>query len=639
MKNFFKYSMLIVIVLSCFFALLGCDTPADPTPTLCEHDYEGHVAIEATCDQDGAMLYSCQLCGDIYSETIPATGHSYSDDWSWDDDSHWHNANCEHTDLKDDYDFHDWDDGEVITAPGCTTDGTKLYTCEICGAYRTEPISATGHTYGTTWEHDQDSHWLCATCQHDTEIGSEGAHDWEEVRVLVAPTCLNEGVMLWQCSVCERPDERPIEATGHSYSEEYSSNVEKHWLESTCGCDVVDEEADHSFDRNGLCTVCNASRVYSVGLQFTLSPDGEYYVLSGRGTCEEQDIIVPATYKDLPVKAVADGAFENDYNIITLSLPGSIEVIGQSAFEDARMLESVTLSEGLLNVKDSAFRGATIREIVIPDSVTTIGEYAFANISYESMDVATIGSGVTSIGEFAFIARTVNYNAIEVTEYERAFVDVETINVGQYVRVLPDNFCNSGEELEHVNFYANSELERIGEKAFLYCVKLYHIEIPAGVTYIGEMAFADCAKLIDVKNDSSVTARIGETDAGSLAKYARNLYSSTYGATKLVYNGDFVTYEDGDDKIFIAYHGTDTSVTIPDGTTEIYHYAMLYSDVQEIIIPDGVTKIDASAFSRCYALTEVSIPDTVTEIGGGMHRQIRSHRKEGSHRKGTPGMD
>ena len=43
----------------------------------CEHNYESEVTTEATCTEDGVITYTCTECGDIYTETITATGHSY----------------------------------------------------------------------------------------------------------------------------------------------------------------------------------------------------------------------------------------------------------------------------------------------------------------------------------------------------------------------------------------------------------------------------------------------------------------------------------------------------------------------------------------------------------------------------------
>ena len=77
------------------------------------HSYTSKVTKPATCTEDGVRTYTCE-CGDSYTETIPATGHNYSD--------------------------------FVVTKPAtCTEDGVKAKTCANCNDKITETIPATGH--------------------------------------------------------------------------------------------------------------------------------------------------------------------------------------------------------------------------------------------------------------------------------------------------------------------------------------------------------------------------------------------------------------------------------------------------------------------------------------------------------------
>ncbi|MCD7786028.1 MAG: carbohydrate-binding domain-containing protein [Oscillospiraceae bacterium] len=81
------------------------------------HSYTSSVTTEATCTNDGVMTYTC-TCGDSYTETIPATGHSYVG---------------------------------VVTAPTCTEKGFTTYTCSVCGdSYVADETEALGHKYEAT---------------------------------------------------------------------------------------------------------------------------------------------------------------------------------------------------------------------------------------------------------------------------------------------------------------------------------------------------------------------------------------------------------------------------------------------------------------------------------------------------------
>ena len=59
---------------------------------------EGEIITPAGCTQAGEKEYTCTVCGRTKTETLPAAGHTYSDEWSYDGAYHWHAATCEHTD-------------------------------------------------------------------------------------------------------------------------------------------------------------------------------------------------------------------------------------------------------------------------------------------------------------------------------------------------------------------------------------------------------------------------------------------------------------------------------------------------------------------------------------------------------------
>lgn len=88
---------------------------AEPVHT---HSYTSSVTKEATCDTNGTKTYVCS-CGDSYTESIKATGHTY-------------------------------DGGKVVKEATCTEAGGKVFTCTKCGAVYTEAISAHGHNNVTT---------------------------------------------------------------------------------------------------------------------------------------------------------------------------------------------------------------------------------------------------------------------------------------------------------------------------------------------------------------------------------------------------------------------------------------------------------------------------------------------------------
>lgn len=247
------------------------------------------------------------------------------------------------------------------------------------------------------------------------EEASPHEHDYGEWAVVEQATCTADGLERREC-YCGQSEERIISALGHDY---------------------VD----------GACSVCgDVELVGTEGLEYTLSGDGSYYILSGQGTAEG-DIVVSSSIDGVPVKQIADGAFAGtspedmsssgvtvaplspNTSITSVVIPGSVEYIGDRAFYMCTALSSITLGNGVKHIGDEAFAGYVqssalsstiivsacsrevaparyvtsnnaLTELVIPDSVEYIGYRAFYFCS--ALTSVTIGEGVTSIGDEAF---------------------------------------------------------------------------------------------------------------------------------------------------------------------------------------------------------------------------------------------
>ena len=118
---------------------------------------------KATCTEKA----KCAVCGEEYGDVL---GHDFTTSWTHDDNEHW--KQCSRCDAKDDVSPHTWDNGTVTTAPTCTKAGERTYTCTECGATKTEPIDATGHSWKQEWNSDETHHW------HECANGCEFARYW-----------------------------------------------------------------------------------------------------------------------------------------------------------------------------------------------------------------------------------------------------------------------------------------------------------------------------------------------------------------------------------------------------------------------------------------------------------------------------
>ena len=136
---------------------------------------------------------------------------------------------------------------------------------------------------------------------------------------------------------------------------------------------------------------------------YEMQPDGLIYVnnvlYQWKGDMPEKtDIVV----RDGTV-SISDCAFEScnsSQNLMSVTIPGSVKVIGESAFCYVYSVSDVTLGEGIEVIGDYAFEGCDIKDIVIPNSVKHIGDYAFRMCGL--LESVTLGTGVEYLGDWAF---------------------------------------------------------------------------------------------------------------------------------------------------------------------------------------------------------------------------------------------
>ena len=216
----------------------------------------GKVKTEATESTEGVMTYTCTVCGMTKDVNTGKHVHTYSDDWTSNDSSHWHASTCGH-DTKSGEAEHSWQETSRTNAT-CTEDGIVNYSCSVCGKTKSETLNKTGHTFSTEWTSDETSHWHAATCAHTTEKSDTAAHTWDGGKVKKEATESTEGVMTYTCTVCGTTKDVNTEKHVHTYSDEWTSNDSSHWHASTCGHDTKSEEAEHSWQEtsrtNATCT-------------------------------------------------------------------------------------------------------------------------------------------------------------------------------------------------------------------------------------------------------------------------------------------------------------------------------------------------------------------------------------------------
>ena len=506
---------------------------------------------------------------------------------------------------------------ENVTEATCIGEGSydEVTYCTECGketSRNAKSVQATGvHSPAAPVEENRvepttesegscESVVYCSVCE--TEIsresitipklcphGSYNAVNENEV----APTCSAEGSYdeVTYCTLCGEEVERTtnsVDKIPHTAGDAVRENeiaagctsdgsYDRVVYCTVCSAEMSRENisvpAQHSYE-DGVCTVCG-KKAMSEGLEYTLSDDSTYYIVSGRGTCTDKDIIIPAEHEGLPVKEIGYAAFNSDNKDITsVVIPDSITAMGRYAFSGFESLSSVTIGNGLTYISDYAFMSCnSLRAVDIPATVTSMGERAF--LYCRGLESIVLHEDIASIGAHAFDGC---YNLVSVT--------VENHDM------------------------------TIGDRAFMNCYRL--VEIIAETDYVewGSSYGGIGLYAFEVHDGPS---RIVNVDDYLFYTFEGTNYLVEYigGATELVlpesYNGE--GYEIN--AYAFAYDQTFTSVSIPDGAVKIGNYAFKYcSNLETVDIGDGVETVGGRAFESCSKLDNVTVGASVKLING-----------------------
>ena len=153
---------------------------------------------------------------------------------------------------------------ETVNCSGGTATCTQKAKCTVCNA---EYGNALGHDF-TVRKYDNGNHWMkCSRC---VEIENKSPHTWDSGTETTASTCTKAGKKTYTCTVCHATKTEPIDATGHSWKSEWTSDATHHWHECANGnCDVTDKSGKNGYAEHtggkatctekAICTHCGQS--------------------------------------------------------------------------------------------------------------------------------------------------------------------------------------------------------------------------------------------------------------------------------------------------------------------------------------------------------------------------------------------
>ena len=191
------------------------------------HSYQEVSRTAPTCTEDGVTTYRCETCGDTYTETTPATGHSYTAAVTAPTCTEKGYTTYTCTACGDHYTANEvaalgHDYAETTVPATCTENGSVTHTCTRCGNSYTETLPATGHTYtvsgseATCTEGGKTVH-TCTVCGDTyTETTPALGHDYKAV--VTSPTCTEKGYTTYTCKRCgDHYTADEVAALGHDY--------------------------------------------------------------------------------------------------------------------------------------------------------------------------------------------------------------------------------------------------------------------------------------------------------------------------------------------------------------------------------------------------------------------------------------
>ena len=478
------------------------------------------------------LISACGLFACDGGQTPPPTHeHSFSQQWTKDENYHWHDCQAVDCDEKADKQAHEW-----------TGEGTL--TCTVCGATKQDPQTPPvhEHSYGKEWTTDQENHWKkCSGCEETAELG---AHEWT-----------GEGTLT--CTVC-----------GATKQDDFSGEVsEEQWNLATIAEKFNNVTIKYEFIQNQMGLV-----------------KSEMWVDGDKVLKKNADPVMNIGYTGEQGKAQKDlvlnlflGLIEKYENFTYNAEDGtyaSTETISTTVTDD---VTGYTANETLTNGKVKFASDYTIEWLTcdMTEEISVNGQLVHAK-TYEDMLFTFTNFGTTIVDFVTEVPYIPQNTYTQVTEEQwKASMRIEydceikqTLTMlanGEFYYVMEDGYIRSGNVIKFSDWYISIE----GDKYFEYNSNSKGEWSSVEIEEDDYIKLATFAELIDAYDKATFDAETG-----------------LYICDKLELDGGYTTYYNikigfVDGKVAYVYYEDETD----DGMKPVYQCYFDYKTI-EVTLPN-----------------------------------------------------
>lgn len=570
------------------------------------HKYVPNVT-EPTFEGNGFTTYTCSTCGHSYvSDYVPALEHSYSKEWSYDENYHWHACtDTGYENLKKDYSSHFF----IFVStdePGEYTSGANHYQCE-CGKTKIEVIPSI--------EEQTKDHLTLL-------LKADGEGDYYEV------VSINNNDYSKTIVIPSQIDGIPVKSIGDDFrhNSSFTGYIKKIVLPNT-----LKHIGDSAF----------------LGMKIDLSiPDS----VVSLGSYALSQTSIKSFVGSAALTSIGKYCFYKCLDLESVVFNGDITVFPEGVFRECTNLKTIDYKQdSLISIERYAFmRCQSLKSISIGKNVNNIPNPYIYFIFSEMNSLESI----TVDEENEILSDGGKKNVLLYDRNEHTLVDEDYVLPTRYLFLgcknsaldlsddyayvfSPDAFCNISENLETVSLPTTTTV--IHGHSFNNCSSIKEVIIPKYANYIGGLAgggtFYQCSGIDKITVDSlnknytsgSNLNAIYSKDCKTLIQGCLN--TIVLDTTKTIGTASFsgctrlktISLPNGLESIESeAFWGCENleSITIPGSTRSIGSYRAFGDCVSltNLVLENGVDNIGDSTFYGCTALVNLDIPDSVTYI-------------------------